>query len=264
MWRAIFTRRILYAVAFALVFGTVCLFLGRWQLSRFEDKDARATAVEHNYFSAPVPLATVLASPTSPLPEDRIWTPVTVTGRYAASGQLLVRGRALNTAQGMEVLVPFQVDGGALLLVDRGWVPNGDQAADLPTVPPVPAGSVTLTGWLKPSEEAREKDLPAGQLATINLEQAQAQIDGRIYAAYLVLGSESLGAGLAAPARPAPLEQPTPDRGPHFAYALQWWLTALLGAAFVVYLYRHPPGEPVERIKDPQPKRARIWDEEDG
>ena len=62
--------------------------------------------------------------------------PVTVTGQYAASGQLLVRGRALNTAQGMEVLVPFRVDGGAILLVDRGWVPNGDQAADLPTVPP--------------------------------------------------------------------------------------------------------------------------------
>ena len=111
---------------------------------------------------------------------------------------------------------------------------------------------------------ARRACLPAGQLATINLEQAQAQIDGRLYAAYLVLGSESLGAGQQAPPRPAALEQPTPDRGPHFAYALQWWLTALLGAAFVVYLYRHPPGEPVARVKDPAPKKVRIWDEEDG
>jgi cytochrome oxidase assembly protein ShyY1 len=264
VWRAIFTRRIMYAVAFAVVFGTACFFLGRWQLSRYEDKDARANAVEQNYHAAAVPLLSVLPTASTPLPEERIWTPVTVTGQYAASGQLLVRGRALNTAQGMEVLVPFRVDGGAILLVDRGWVPNGDQAADLPTVPPAPAGSVTLTGWLKPSEEAREKGLPAGQLATINLEQAQAQIDGRLYAAYLVLGSESLGAGQQAPPRPAALEPPTPDRGPHFAYALQWWLTALLGAAFVVYLYRHPPGEPVARVKDPAPKKVRIWDEEDG
>ena len=197
VWRAIFTRRIMYAVAFAVVFGTACFFLGRWQLSRYEDKDARANAVEQNYHAAAVPLLSVLPTASTPLPEERIWTPVTVTGQYAASGQLLVRGRALNTAQGMEVLVPFRVDGGAILLVDRGWVPNGDQAADLPTVPPAPAGSVTLTGWLKPSEEAREKGLPAGQLATINLEQAQAQIDGRLYAAYLVLGSESLVAALA-------------------------------------------------------------------
>ncbi len=269
----------MYAVAFAIVFGAACFLLGRWQLSRFEDKDARATAVEQNYFSAPVPLAGILPSASSALPEERIWTPVTVSGRYAASGQLLVRGRALNAAQGMEVLVPFQVDGGGVLLVDRGWVPNGDQAADLPSVPPAPAGAVTLTGWLKPSEEPRDKDLPAGQLATINLEQAQAQVNGRIYSAYLVLGSESLGAGQAAPARPAPLEQPTPDRGPHFAYALQWWLTAVLGAAFVVYLYRHPPGEPGPRGEAGQPehsgelatpaptakpKKVRIWDEEDG
>ncbi len=266
MWRAIFTRRILYAVAFALGFGTVCFLLGQWQLSRYEEKDARATAVEQNYNRPAVPFAGVLPSVTTPLAESQVWTQVTLTGRYAASTHLIVRGRALNTAQGMEILVPFQVDGGAVLLVDRGWVPNGDQAADLPTVSAPPAGTVTLTGWLKPGEEDRGKDLPAGQLATINLAQAQEQVPGQLYAAYLVLGSESLGEGLPAPARPTPLEAPTPDRGPHFAYALQWWLTTLLGFGFVVYLYRHPPGGvPTSApAKASEPKKVRIWDEEDG
>ena len=101
MWRAIFSRRILYAVAFALVFGLACFLLGRWQLSRFEDKDARATAVEQNYHRAAVPFASVLPSVSTPLTEGAVWTQVTLTGRYAASNQLLVRGRALNTAQGM-------------------------------------------------------------------------------------------------------------------------------------------------------------------
>ena len=283
MWRAIFSRRILYAVAFALVFGLACFLLGRWQLSRFEDKDARATAVEQNYHRAAVPFASVLPSVSTPLTEGAVWTQVTLTGRYAASNQLLVRGRALNTAQGMEILVPFHVDGGAVLLVDRGWVPNGTEAADLPTVAPPPAGTVTITGWLKPGEEDRGTQLPPGQLATINLTQAQAQVPDRLYAAYLVLGTESLGQGQPAPERPTPLEEPTPDRGPHFAYALQWWLTALLGFGFVVYLYRHPPGGVPEGgpeagqetsaagadaggrpVKAPKAKKVRIWDEEDG
>ena len=273
MWRAIFSRRILTAVAFAIVFGAVCFLLGRWQLTRYEEKDVRAIAVEENYQRPPVPLREVLQTTASPLADTQVWTHVTVTGRYAAAEQLLVRGRGLSTTQGMEVLVPFRLDGGDALLIDRGWVPNGEQAADLPTVPPAPAGTVTVTGWLKPGESDRGQDLPPGQLATINLDQAQAQVTGRLYAAYLVLGSESLGDGQPAPARPVPLEAPTADRGPHFAYALQWWATALLGAAFVVYLYRHPPGatpgepappQPARESREPRAKKVRIWDEEDG
>lgn len=275
--RAIFTKRILAAVAFALVFGAACVLLGQWQLSRFEDKDARATAVETNYAREPVPLVTVLPTTGAALREDQVWSKVTATGRYAATGSLLVRGRALNAAQGLEVLVPFQVDGGGVLLVDRGWVPNGETATDIPAFPPAPAGTVTITGWLKPSEEDRGRDLPVGQLATINLAQAQEQVGGSLYAAYLVLGAEILPAGGAAPDRPAALEPPSVDRGPHFAYALQWWLSALLGLAFVVFLYRGRPGAAQEReaqaqaragagvsVSGPKVKKSRIWDEEDG
>ncbi len=268
MLSAIFTRRIMYAVAFALAFGAVCFLLGRWQLSRFDDKDARATAVEQNYHREAVPLASVLPSATTTLAESQVWTRVTVTGRYAVADQLYVRARYREAVAGMEVLVPLHVDGGAVLLVDRGWVANGDEATDIPAVPPAPAGTVTVTGWLKPGEDTRGKVLPRGQLETVNIAAAQAQVSGQLYAAYLVMGSESLGDGQPPPARPTPLETPLPDRGPHLAYALQWWTTALLGAAFVVYLYRHPPGGTEPRAKPTtataKPKKVRIWDEEDG
>jgi len=176
---------------------------------------------------------------------------------------LVVRTRSLASALGLEVLVPLRV-GDATLLVDRGWVRMGETAAELPPFPAAPAEEVTLTGWLKPSEDDRGQDLPAGQLASINLPQAQAQTGGTLYQAYLVLDAERTASGLT-PQRPTPLEPPSVDRGPHFAYALQWWLTAGLGIAFVVFLYRSRPGAEERRAAaTPKPKKVRIWDEEDG
>ena len=126
MFREIFTKRILGAIAFAIVFGMACYALGMWQLSRYEAKDARANAVEANYARAAVPLAQVLPSPASALGEDQIWSKVTVTGRYAVDRTLVVRTRSLASALGLEVLVPLRV-GDATLLVDRGWVRLGDR-----------------------------------------------------------------------------------------------------------------------------------------
>ena len=263
MFREIFTKRILGAIAFAIVFGMACYALGMWQLSRYEAKDARANAVETNYARAAVSLAQVLPSPAATLAEDQIWTKVTVTGRYAVDRTLVVRTRSLASTLGLEVLVPLRV-GDATLLVDRGWVRMGETAGELPPFPAAPAEEVTLTGWLKPSEDDRGQNLPAGQLASINLAQAQAQTGGTLYQAYLVLDTERTASG-GTPQRPTPLEPPSVDRGPHFAYALQWWLTAGLGIAFVVFLYRSRPGAAERRASaPPKPKKVRIWDEEDG
>lgn len=259
----ILTRRLLTALAVAVVVAAACVLLARWQWSRFEDKDARARAVEANYRAPAVPLGDVLPTPTTELREDQVWTKVGVSGRYAGP-VLLVRNRTLEGALGLEVLVPLQVDAG-ILLVDRGWVPNAADAATLPTVPPTPSGAVAVTGWLKPSEEGDGTVLPAGQLKTVDLAQARGKVDGPLLAAYLVLATET-GPDGATPPRPAPLAAPSTDRGPHVAYAIQWSLTALLGFAFVVLVYRSDrlagtdprPGRP------PKPTKVRIWDEEDG
>ncbi len=263
--RSLLSRRIVGAVAFAVVFGLACFLLGRWQWSRFEEKDVRATALEHNYSAAPVPLRSVLPQLDTELGEPRIWTHVTVTGRYAALAPLLVRNRTLDSALGYEVLAPFQVDGGGVLMVSRGWVPNGATATDLPTVPPTPLQSLTVTGWLKPGEPDFDRSLPAGQLASVNLDDAAAALGTPVYAAYLVLQAEAPTDAGAAPARPTALPAPEPDRGPHLAYAIQWWLTALLGVALLVMIISGRPGaDDAQPERAPKPKKVRIWDEEDG
>ena len=276
MLRTFFTPRWLLALLVAIAFAGACVLLGRWQWGRHEDKQVRAQAITSHYTAAPVPLGSMTTR--LPLAESDIWTRVTATGRYAGQQQLLVRNRALDSTPGLEVVVPLDVDG-RRLLVDRGWVRNGESAAEVPAAPAAPDGTVTVTGWLRAGEADLGKDLPAGQLASINVGNARAQVGGDVLDTYLVLQSEQTPAGIV-PLRPAPLEQPDTDLGPHQAYAFQWWLTSLFGFVLLGHRLRvttqlaaaarDPAGRAGGRnagrpgpVRTPTPKRVRIWDEED-
>lgn len=267
------TRRWLGALALAAVFATACVFLGRWQFGRYEAKSARAQLITSHLTAPPVPLDDVLPAGMPRLPDGQGWRRVSARGTYDGAGQHYVRNRPQNITYGFEVLVPLVLPGGDAIAVDRGWVRNDERGAHvLPPVPPAPTGAVTVTGWLRPGEEALGRDLPAGQLASIDLPALAAATGHRTRPAYLLLDIERTAAG-ATPARPQPLLPPDTGLGPHFAYALQWWGAAPLGFVLVGFYARRewldslPEGERAARrraAKPPRPKKTRIWDEEDG
>jgi cytochrome oxidase assembly protein ShyY1 len=259
---ALASRRMLGGLALAIAFAAACILLGRWQWSRYEDRKVQADAVSSHYAATPVPLDAVTTR--IPLSEEDQWLRVTATGRYASGQQLLVRNRVLDGRPGLEVLAPFYPTGtlsGTRLLVDRGWVANPDSAADLPPVPPAPGGDITVEGWLRGGEPDLGKDLPPGQLASIDLGAAARQTGGgSVLDAYLVLDLEQ-----PAGPRPEPLPAPDTDLGPHQAYAFQWWLTSVFGFVLLGYRLRvaaaeRREGEPVAVAKA---RKVRIWDEED-
>jgi cytochrome oxidase assembly protein ShyY1 len=267
------SRRWLTALAVAAIFAVACVFLGRWQWHRHEDKAARAQRINSHYYARPVPLARAVPVPGVRLPVAKDWTLVSVTGRYAGTHLMLVRNRPNNGVYGYEVTVPLEVAGGPSLLVDRGWIPNGQSAADPSAVPVTPAGEVTVTGWLRVGEPSLGRHMATGELASINLAEAQAQAGSPLYRAYLILRGE-VGSPGERILRPQPLERPDTDEGPHLAYALQWWLAAPVGFALVLVGARR------EHLEGPQPSRpprdaglapprprkvrkTRIWDEED-
>lgn len=256
-------RWLLYLLL-AVLFGAITFSLGLWQLDRHQGKVERRDLVEANYVPDPRPLVEVLP-PGERLAADREWTRVSARGRYDADRQLLVRNRPQQRVYGYEVLVPLVLDDGRVLVVDRGWVPNAPTAAELPDVPAPPRGQVEVTGWLRPSEPDLGRDLPEGQLASIDLARAADAIGGPVLPAYLILGSET------PPSTPAPalLEPPDTRLGSHFAYALQWWLTVPVGLVLVVVMARREAqesaaargGQPAASAT--RPKKVRIWDEED-
>lgn len=297
MLTVLLSRRWLAALAAAIAFAGACFFLGRWQWGRYERSHALGHRITSHYSASPVPLRSVL-SPGELMPLEKEWIKVEVTGRYDAAGQLLVRNRPNQSTYGYEVLVPLEVTSGGAsgspaassvgalsLLVDRGWVANARTAAQRPTVPPVPSGTVTVTGWLRKGEPDVHRPPRAGELSSIDLTQAAASTQRRLYGAYAVLASERTASG-AIPARPTPLDRPTAatDEGIHLSYAVQWWLGMsagfglvfkgvrrdVLDAAYARSIGLSPPApvgrdapdaEPV--LVPSRPRKHRIWDDED-
>jgi len=270
--RLLLQPRWLRAAALTLVVSVVCCLLGVWQWHRREGKLERIALVTANYDLAPAPVADLLPAPGAPLPQGREWTPVRARGTYAADEALLVRNRPRNGTYGYLVLVPLRLEEGGVLLVDRGWIPNGATGEAPREVPVPPAGTVEVVGRLRPSEPADDRGAPAGQVHTIDLDGAvgealratgpagAADAEALLTGGYSSLVSES----------PAPAQQlvlaPAPDldEGPHLGYTLQWFVFAAgVWTFFGVQLRRtardgeEPLAEPLLAPVAPAPRRRR-------
>lgn len=257
--------RWLQALAAAVAFLLACIWLGQWQLGRYEHKQAKVHAIDHNYAQAPVPLRQLLPTPTSGVDESTLWRAVEVTGTYDGQSALLVRNRPRDNERGYEVVWPLRLADGSLLLVDRGWMSAGTgAAAQVPTPPPAPRGQVRVTGWLRWGEPDLDKTPAKGQLPSINYTLAQAQLGGQVNHAYVVLASEGStkagdpSTGLAAP------NPPDRDEGwNNFSYTGQWWLFGVVAIGMVIYAARREHLQDQGVVTAPRAKKVRIWDEED-
>jgi cytochrome oxidase assembly protein ShyY1 len=225
-------------LAVAVVFAIACAFLSNWQFTRMADRDAQLALIEANYDAEPVPLAEVVASEGAFDPADQ-WTPVSVTGRYLAEQTLLVRNRPHGGTSAFEVLVPFRTDDGRVFVIDRGWVPPGEDQPEPDAVPAPPGGEVTVVARLKAGEvlPGSGRSAPDGQVPTIHLPliaETTGNSDIAIDSAYGLLVSESPAPTVA----PQPLPSPSQDPGPHLSYAIQWILFAVMGFVFIWYMIR--------------------------
>lgn len=272
MLRILLTPRWLGGLAIALVFAVVAVWLGFWQFDKHTYRVEQRDQIEANYGATPIPLGDVLAEIDSAgsLPAERGWTRVRFTGEYASDEQLFVRNRPYRGNFGYHLAAPAAMQpGGQAILVDRGWVAYGDDAATLPEVDRLPSGEVTITGWLRPSEPGYDRTLPQGQLTSLNAGEAAAQSGVDLVPAYLLLESETTSDG-STPARPQAPDPPDTDLRSHLAYALQWWIASPIGLALVWVFIRRERNDAalIAQGKDPRTERVRtkkhrIWDDED-
>jgi cytochrome oxidase assembly protein ShyY1 len=249
-------------VAFAVAFAVACGFLANWQFSRNAEREEQLALVEANYDATPLPLSELIPPGASFDPGDQ-WHPVEVTGRYLPDDQVLVRNRPHGGTSAFEVLVPFLTTEGRMIVIDRGWVPPGQDQPAPDVIPAPPTGEVTVVARLKPGEPLPRsgRTAPAGQVPTIHLPLITGMTDADAPAvtdAYGLMVSEDP----APAARPSPLESPSEDPGPHLSYAIQWILFAIMGFVFIWYMIRterrhrredgeeHGDGSPRETRRD--------------
>lgn len=218
-------------VALAVI---LCITLGRWQFSRYEDRTSAITSVEQNYSAPAQPIERFLPNDDSVLNPRDAWTQVELTGHYASQFTSLLRNRPINSTPGVHVLVPFITDGGHTLLINRGWVPQDTNFNRPSVLPNPPFGEVTIVAHLRESEPQSEKDAPVGQVQMIYVPDAIAaglefgngsasELPGVYQNAYGSVASESPSASDAI--NPPP--KPSTDPKNHLSYAMQWWVFAI-------------------------------------
>ena len=258
-WRFALSRRWLGYLALTVAFAIGCVLLGNWQWARNAERADAIERVEQNYDRDPVPLTDVLETPDAFDPDEE-WMPVQLTGRYLVQEQLLVRNRPLSGSPGFEVLTPLQLENGSVFVVDRGWLPVGNEQ-DLPDdVPEPPAVEVTVVARLKAGEPTIPgRSAGEGQIATVHLPDIADRVGLPTYTgAYGLMASEDP----AAATRPAATPRPDEDEGSHLSYALQWIAFAILGFFGLGYAIRneyriHNADDPQEQERARERERRR-------
>ena len=229
MLRTATKPRNLALLAVAVLVIVAFVQLGRWQLGVAEDEALRES-LEQARSQQPVAVETVLR-PHSDFPGELSTRPVTATGEFGTD-QVVVANRRLDGRTGFWLVAPLRVAStGATLPVLRGFVTSPSH------LPPVPSGTVTVTGGLAPPESPYAGQAPPeGQLGSVDTSVLVGRWPGDLYNAFVFQQEESPAATAATL---GPMERvPTPSGETGFkwrnaAYAFQWWAFAL----FALYMW---------------------------
>lgn len=222
---------ILVVIAFTYLCFTV---LAPWQLGKNTRTSRENRQIETSLNTPPVALKTLLPQQDSSAPNQQ-WRRVTATGHYLPDLQILARLRVVEGDQAFEVLVPFAVDDGPTVLVDRGYV-RPEQGSHVPPIPRPPTGTVSITARLRDSEPLVKDKAPFSrdgvqQVYSINTEQIADLTKVPLAGSYLQLVDNQPG-GLGV------IGVPHLDAGPFLSYGIQWisfGILAPIGLGYFAY-----------------------------
>jgi surfeit locus 1 family protein len=205
--------------------------LGKWQLNRADEK----RAIMQEYAQRSAQPVTELPLPVSNLEHWRSRR-VKVTGRFDTEKQFLLDNQVSRGQVGFEVLTPFKpLHEQQAILVDRGWVPLGNDRTQLPQVD-VETGVTSLSGTVYVPYKrgfrlgAMDKDVSGWPRLTEYLDFSKmSERLGYPLAAMTLRLDPSLPNGYRREWQPISLLPET-----HLAYAMQWF--TLASVLIVIYL----------------------------
>jgi len=209
----------------------VLLALGSWQLDRLQSKRAVIAEMETNLAKPPLRLPVSIADPNG-----FMFRRVFVTGRFLHDREMHLSVRVRHGRPGVEVVTPLRREDGSVIMVNRGWVPMDQQKAESRPAGLV-AGVVTVKGVLR-------LDRPKGGFTPENVPE-----EGLWFHVDLAEMARFAGEDRVLPVLLEATFAETPGRYPigkalvinirndHLAYAITWYLLALI--LVVIYFIYH-------------------------
>jgi cytochrome oxidase assembly protein ShyY1 len=219
-------------IAFVAVLGVVFVSLGNWQLDRLAERRERNATTIANEQKPVQPYEQVF---THSITDADQWQRVEARGTFDADHQFVVRYRSNGGVDGYEVVTPLRTASGAVL-VDRGFIPL-ERGTRIPSVAPVPpAREVTVVGHVRRNEKGRRvATTPVGnQMRLISSDAIAATLPYEIESGYiglLTVQPDQQGGF-------QPIQLPELSDGPHFWYAVQWFMFTTVAVAGIVVFIR--------------------------
>jgi surfeit locus 1 family protein len=228
----VFSRRML-VLCLALLGMVVTATMGQWQLRRAAQKQALTEARQAQSALAPIDGQSLGQAGDSPANrEGLIYRAAHLQGRWLPQHTVFLENRQMRGRTGFFVVTPMRLNGGAVVLVQRGWVPrNFNDRTSLPSVS-TPEGEVSINGHLAPWP-SRMYDFGALEQGAIrqNLEfDAYRQQTGLPLLELSVQQSEGDQDGLV---RDWPVVASGVEK--HYGYAFQWFGLCVLIAVLYVW-----------------------------
>ena len=246
--------------ALVLIFAGVCFtLLAPWQFARHEERSTTNDAITHAANANPADVNSLLPAGQRPDATTE-WRTVRVSGEYLADEEVVARLRTVLGQPAFEVLTPFRLTDGSIVVVDRGYVRpvQGSKTVTVPDYAAPPSGTVTLIARIRaderdPRDRRAESEGGRPQVYAVGSGVVARATGLDIRPGYLQLEE-------GAPGVLGALPLPDLDAGPFLSYALQWIaFGAMALLAWLYFTWREiKPGGVLAAPKADRPRRVSV------
>jgi surfeit locus 1 family protein len=239
--KLMFSRRYMLTTILIFIASAVCVRLGIWQVSRFNETRA---FYDHMQSVQTMPPLNLPAQGDLTTMEYR---PVTASGMYDFQDQIATRDQYNGVEPGYHLITPLRLSDGEAVLVDRGWIPSDGNSAPADWHKYDQPGQVAVSGIIRLGQTNPTPGSVADPTLTpdqtrldfwvyLNLDRIKTQIPYPILPVYIELTPIPNRADL-----PLPILEPLDlsDGATNLNYVFQWNLFAVLFiAGYGYYLWR--------------------------
>lgn len=235
------------AALLTMVGVAILLGLGTWQVARSHEKNLLIIQVQRDLASAPRDLSVM--TPTSAAEWSALnFKPVQLKGAWMPLRNFRLAPRTFAEQIGYQWIIPFQLENGQVILVNRGFIP-----ANMSIVPPQGGVAETLSGVAFVPQETRPRFVPEnnpakGEWIWMDLNAMGHEIGVRNIAPVMVYENRITDKD----SYPIGGQVPLPFHNRHWHYAVTWYCLALalMGIWMLAIGPKTTTSAPSEKIRD--------------